>query len=379
MAEQPGGLGRRTFLGALGAAVVGGGLMGTATGASAAEAGGDVCAAPGRVYLGTYTDAASGGKGIGLARAGANGSLTVESTAATESPSFLAVGPGGRTVYAVNELEKGTVTAFAVQDNGSLKSLGSRSSGGAHPCHLVVHPSGRYVLTANYTSGTVGVLPVQASGALGNPSHIVQHPGKPHAHQVVVSPDGKYVLATDLGTSSVYTYTLDLGTGRLTLRATLALKSTAGSRNLVFHPNGKVVYILNELDSTLVVAAYDAASGKLTALQTVSSVPAGVKDNFPGGVAISPDGRFVYGGNRGHNTVAVFATSEEGRKVTLVATPDCGGSWPRHLAVTPDGSTLYSANQRGNVIGIFAVDKVNGGLRKTGELRTPAPVCVLVA
>ncbi|MCK2240509.1 MULTISPECIES: lactonase family protein [unclassified Crossiella] len=375
-------VGRRTFLGALGAAVVGGGLMSAAGTASAGtpEAGGEVCAPTGRVYLGTYTDAASGGKGIGLAKAGAGGGLTVESTVATESPSYIAVGPGGRTVYAVNELDKGTVSAFALADNGSLRSLGARSSGGAHPCHLTVHPSGKYVLTANYTSGTVGVLPIRAGGALGNPTHIVQHPGKPHAHQVVVSPDGKHVLATDLGTSSVYTYTLDLNSGRLTLRSTLALAKGAGSRNLVFHPDGRTVYILNELDSTLVVAAYDPATGKLTAGQRISTLPPGTTTpNFPGGIAISPDGRFVYGANRGHNSVAVFATSEGGRKVTLAGTPGSGGDWPRHLEITPDGRTLYSSNQRGNVIGIFGVDPVNGLLKPSGELRTPTPVCAVVA
>ncbi|MCO1574837.1 lactonase family protein [Crossiella sp. SN42] len=371
-------IGRRTFLGAVGAAVVGGGLMGTGA-ASAAESGGEVCAPAGRVYLGTYTDAASGGKGIGLAKADAAGKLTVESTVANASPSYLAVGSGGSTVYAVNELDKGTVSAFSVTGNGSLRALGARSSGGAHPCHLVVHPSGRYLLTANYTSGTVGVLPVRGDGALGNPTHIVQHPGKPHAHQVVVSPDGKHVLATDLGTSSVYTYTLDLNAGRLTLRSTLALAKGAGSRNLVFHPDGRTVYILNELDSTLVVAAYDPASGKLTAGQRISTLPPGTGvQNYPGGIAISPDGRFVYGANRGHNSIAVFATSEGGRKVTLAGTPGSGGDWPRHLEVTRDGRTLYSSNQRGNVIGIFGVDPVNGLPKQTGELRTPAPVCVVV-
>lgn len=332
------------------------------------------------MYVGTYTSQAGGGTGIGLAsydtasgKISSTGSLT-----GVADPSFVILAPGGRFMYAVNEQGNGGVTAIAVGANGRLRVLNRESTGGSAPCHLALVAGGKYLLSANYSSGDVAVHPVKADGSLGARTDLVKHVGdEPHAHQVLEDPSRRYVLAVDLGTDSVYTYTLSTA-GKLALKSQATLKAGAGPRHLAFHPSGSFAYVANELDSTIAVCAYDGASGKLTPGEVQPTAPAGTT-NYPAEVVVSPDGRFVYLTNRGHNSVAVFAVEDGGASLRRVATPSCGGDWPRHLAFDPTGKLLFVANQRSNEISTFQVDKQTGLLTAGSTFTTPVPVCVLPA
>ncbi|WP_377860020.1 lactonase family protein [Allokutzneria oryzae] len=385
-AARDSGLGRRKFLGVLGGVVGGSVLM--SHGAQAATHG----VATRRVFLGCYTLGAGGGKGIGLADADVQtGALTVTSTLeGVVNPSFLTLAPNRRTVYAVNETTDGRVSAFAVDAAGGLKALGSQSALGADPCHLAVHPSGRFLLTANYSSGSVAVHPIREGGALGAATDLVQHTGSgpdpdrqkgPHAHQVLTDPSGRWVHAVDLGTDSVYVYRLDLGTGKLSRHSQAKLKPGAGPRHIAFHPGGRAAYVANELDSTITVCEWDSATGTLKPGPSLPTAPAGgVTRNYPAEVTVSPDGRFVYLSNRGHDSIAIFAVADGGRGLTPAGTPSCGGAWPRHIVLSCDGRFLYSANERSPGVAVFRVDRSTGGLAQVGQqLSTPRPVCVLPA
>jgi 6-phosphogluconolactonase len=334
-----------------------------------------------RIYIGSYTSQDGGGTGIGL------GTATEASVVATtDDPSFLVMSPDGRFLYAANELDEGKVSAFAVLDGG-LEFLGGQPTHGAHPCHLEIDPSGRYLLSANYSSGSVAIHPIGADGSLGEATQILQREGTgpnaerqegPHAHQVVFDPAGEYAFDIDLGSDTVYVSTLTED-GRLEEVSRLAIHAGAGPRHLVFHPGGAAAYVINELDSTLTVCSYN--PGKLDAVQVVSTRPEGATgDNFPAEVLISADGRFVYGSNRGDETIAVFAVASDGLSVELIQTIGSGGSWPRHLALGQDGAILYAANERSDSVATFTVDQAGGVLTATGTpLAWPKPVCVLPA
>ncbi|MFC0628654.1 lactonase family protein [Kribbella deserti] len=333
-----------------------------------------------RIYVGSYTSQAGGGTGIGL------GSLEqAEVAATTKDPSFLARSADGRFLYAVNELDEGRVSAFAVGADGALEFLNDQPTEGAHPCHLAIDPSGRYVLSANYSSGSVAIHPIQADGSLGAATQIVQREGTgpnverqegPHSHQVAFDPAGEYAVDIDLGSDTVHVSRLTED-GRLEEAGSLSVHPGAGPRHIVFHPGGAAAYVINELDSTLTVCAYSA--GKLDAVQVVSTRPEDATgESFPAEVLISADGRFVYGSNRGDDTIAVFALAEDGLSAELVQTISSGGTWPRHLAFSKDGTGLYSANERSDSVAFFTVDQASGVLTATGTpLTWPKPVCVL--
>jgi len=330
----------------------------------------DAVAAPTRtLYLGTYTSPAGGGSGIGIASYDVTGKITATGVlTGVEDPSFLVT--RGRFMYAVNEQETGGVTAVAIDAPGKLRILNRQPNKGSAPCHLTV--AGNYLLNANYGSGDLAVHPIRPDGSLGQQTDLVEHEGAtPHAHQVVQV--GEYVLAVDLCTDSIYTYTLP--DGKLTRRYQTTLKAGAGPRHLAFHPSGRYAYVANELDSTITVCRYD--SGRLTPISTLSTIPSSAPQNYPGEVITSPDGRFVYLTNRGHNTIAVFATDAQGSALRLIATPSCGGDWPRHCTLDPTGSLMFVANQRSNNVTTFAVDRRTGGLAETSSFSIPIPVCVL--
>ncbi|MFE9593954.1 lactonase family protein [Streptomyces sp. NPDC006294] len=339
------------------------------------------------LFLGTYTSAEGGGSGIGLAtydeRTGRiTGTGVVEGVA---DPSYLAAHPSGHTLYAVNERENGSVTAVRIAEGGTADVLGSRPTGGAAPCHLSVHPSGRWLLSADYGSGTVAVHPLEASGALGGRTDKVSHdspppgPGQdgPHAHQIVTSPDGGHVLAVDLGTDTVYTYRLDTGAGTLHEVSRATVRPGAGPRHLSFHPSGRYAYLANELDNTVQVCAYDPATGRLrpAAPQPTGTGP-GI--NHPAQLVVTGDGRYAYLANRGHDSLTRYAVEAGGSRLRLLDTVPAGGEFPRHIALSPPGGLLFAANQRSGTVTVFHVDRRTGGLRPAGPaFRSPVAVCAL--
>ncbi|MEY9490533.1 6-phosphogluconolactonase [Streptomyces calvus] len=341
-------------------------------------------AGPRPLYLGTYTSVDGGGEGIGLATYDpATGRITGTGTlTGVADPSYLAVHPDGRTLYAVNEREDGAVTAVRLSDR---KVLGSRSTGGSSPCHLSVHPDGRHLLSADYGSGTVAVHPIDASGALGERTALVTHstpppgPGQqgPHAHQFVTSPDGGHVLAVDLGTDTVYSYRLDPQAGTLTEAARASARPGAGPRHLTFHPGGAYAYLANELDNTVTVCAYEPDSGRLR-IGEPQPTGTGAGTSYPAQLLVTGDGRYAYLANRGHNSLTRYAVEADGARLRLLDTVPVGGDFPRHIAFSPDGALLFAANQRSGTVSVFHVDGDSGELRSAGEpFASPVAVCAL--
>lgn len=385
------GFGRRRLLGAVASA---GALMSLPASASAGPAPSPRApaprprSAPRPLLLGTYTQASGGGgKGIGIASYDpATGRITAGGTlTGPADPSYLAPHPDGGTYYAVNEQEQGGVTAIRFTADGEHEVLGRRDSGGSGPCHLSVHPGGRWLLSAHYGSGSVAVHPIDASGALGERTDLVTHddpppgPGQqgPHAHQFVTAPEGGRLLAVDLGTDTVYTYDLDTGAGTLTRAAQASLAPGAGPRHLTFHPSGRYAYLANELDNTAVVCAYDPDSGRITpgAPQETGTGPG---TSYPAQFAVTPDGAYAYLANRGHNSLTRYAVEDDGARLRLLDTVPAGGDFPRHIALSPDGGVLFAANQKSSTVTAFLVDPADGRLQPTGEaFASPVAVCAL--
>ncbi|MEV8389352.1 MULTISPECIES: lactonase family protein [unclassified Streptomyces] len=362
----------------------------TATGHAPVSASARPRAAARPLFLGTYTSAEGGGTGVGLATYDTvTGTVSGAGTVAgVEDPSYLAVHPDGTTLYTVNERQDGGVTAIALPGagGGSPTVLGTRATGGAGPTHLSVHPGGRWLLSANYTSGSVAVHPIGASGALGERTDLVTHsapppgPGQrgPHAHQILTSPDGGHVLAVDLGNDTVYTYRLDTAAGTLAQVSYARLRPGAGPRHLTFHPSGAFAYLANELDNTVVVCAYDRATGELTPGEPQSTGAGQAGGNFPAQLVVTGDGAFAYLANRGHNSLTRYAVEESGARLRLLDTVPVGGDYPRQLALSPAGDLLFAANQRSNSVTVFQVDPSSGELRSAGApFGAPVAVCAL--
>ncbi|MER6385758.1 lactonase family protein [Streptomyces sp. NPDC001250] len=339
---------------------------------------------PRPLCIGTYTSVDGGGTGIGLAaydprtgRITGSGTLT-----GVPDPSYLAVHPDGRTLYAVDERQDGGVTAVRRADR---EILGTRSTGGAGPCHLSVHPSGHWLLSANYQSGSVAVHPIDASGALGERTDLVTHttpapgPGQdgPHAHQFITGPDGGHVLAVDLGTDTVYSYLLDEAKGTLTEVAQAHTRPGAGPRHLTFHPDGRHAYLANEVDDTVAVCAYDPGAGRLT-IGEPQATGSGSGTNYPAQFAVTTDGGYAFLANRGHNSIARYAIEADGARLRLLGTVPVGGDFPRQLALSPDDGLLFAANQHSGTVTVFQVDRASGELRSAGEpFASPVAVCAL--
>ncbi len=333
------------------------------------------------LFIGCYTGGPGQdgpGHGVVVARF-APDTLAFETVGGEPVPdaSYSVLAPSGGLLYAVREQAEGQVTAFAFGDDpAGLRQLGSRPSGGGEPCHLSTDPAGRYLLTANYGSGSVAVHPILPDGSLGELTDLVTHTGcgpetarqaGPHAHMVLPDPTGESVLAVDLGTDSVYAYTLDAEAGRLTLLARNRLRSGSGPRHLVFHPSGEFVYLANELDDTVSVLSYERGSGLLKELANYPAAASqGTTRNYPGGIVLSPDARHVYVSNRGDDSITAFAVVDGGTALQPAGRWACGGSWPRHLALTPDGRVLFCANQRSGAVAVFRVDPADGALSATG-------------
>lgn len=348
------------------------------------------------VYFGTYT----GGKSKGIYRCefdAATAKLSEPILAAEiTNPSFLAIHPNNRYLYAVGEMGKfegkpsGAVTAFSIDPaNGELKRLNQQPSGGTGPCHVVVDRQGKNVLVANYGGGSAAVLRIEDDGRLGSQAGFSQHSGKgtdparqegPHAHSINLDAANHFAFVADLGLDQVLVYRFDADKGTLEKNdpphTKVAPKS--GPRHFAFHPSGRYAYVINELASTVTAMTYDADKGTLKEIQTISTLPEGSsKPNWTAEVQVHPSGKFLYGSNRGHNSIAVFTIDEKTGKLTAAGHQAEGIQTPRNFGIDPTGKFVLVANQDGDSVLVFRVDNQTGALQATGaKVEVGKPVCV---
>jgi len=361
------------------------------------------------VYVGTYTEPAQNGKAEGIyvyQMDPASGALAhVRTVVAGANPSFLAIAPSRRSLYACNETETyggqpgGGVSAFALDaDAGNLMPLNTQPTNGTFPAHLTVDPMGAYILAANYGSGDLAVYPVGPGSDLGAMSDFVRNTGSgpnarqagPHAHMIAFDRSGRYALLVDLGIDTTLVYRLDTATGKLNphtiTTASGAMEQSsgrsapgAGPRHIAFHPTNRYAYVINELGSTIDAFAWDATRGTLAHRQTISTLPA----DFAGKsscaeIVVHPSGRYLYGSNRGHDSIAIFAIDEASGALTARGHAPTQGKDPRSFTLDPTGAFLLAANQNSDSVVTFRVDLSTGALTPTGSVAAiPTPVCLL--
>jgi len=347
------------------------------------------------VFIGTYT----GGPSKGIYTYELNlpdGHLRPTGLAAeTPSPSFLAIHPSKQFLFAVNELDEyqgkraGAVTGFRLDaKSGKLTQINQVSSGGAAPCYISIDKKGRFALVANYNGGSVTVLPISQNGELGAPSAFVQHTGsgvtksrqaEPHAHSINLYAANRFAIAADLGLDKLLVYRFDAEAGTLTPNTPPFTQVAAGSgpRHFAFHPNGQSAYAINELLSTLTAFSYDSAGGVLTGIQTMTTLPKGPEPgNSTAEVQVHPSGKFVYGSNRGNDSIAVYSVDPSG-KLKYVENEKTRGKTPRNFGIDPTGAWLIAANQDSDTLAVFKIDPMTGALTAVGDtISAPKPVCV---
>jgi 6-phosphogluconolactonase len=347
------------------------------------------------VFFGTYTGEKS--KGIYRARLDlASGKLSeAELAGEVENPSFLALHPDGKFLYSAGEVSNfegkpgGAVSAFSLdRATGKLTLLNQQSSGGAGPCHLVVDRGGKNVLVANYGGGSVAALPIEKDGKLRLASAFVQHKGSsvnprrqegPHAHSINLDPAGKFAFVADLGLDKVLIYKFDAEKGTLTPNdpAFAAVLPGAGPRHFAFHPSGRFAYVINEMHSTVTAFGYDAARGALQDIHVASTLAEPKQGNSTAEVQVHPSGKFLYGSNRGHDSLAIFSIDQESGELTVVGHQSTGGKTPRNFGIDPTGAFVLAANQSSDSVVVFRVDQQTGRLTPTGQsIEVPRPVCV---
>jgi len=350
------------------------------------------------VYVGTYTGPKS--KGIYAFRfnPSTGESKALGLVAEIASPSFLAIAPNERFLYAVNEVDQvggkkgGALSAYAIdRSTGKLTFLNQVSSGGSGPCYVAVDKTGKCALVANYNGGSVAALPIKEDGSLGEATAFIQHTGSsvdkerqegPHAHSINPSPDNRFAIAADLGLDELLVYRLDPAKGTLAPNDPPFAKVNpgAGPRHFSFHPSGKFAYAINEMQSTVTAFSYDAAKGVLQDIQTLSTLPEDYKgkaENSTAEVQVHPSGKFLYGSNRGHDSIAVFSIASGKGTLTAVERVPTTGKTPRNFRIDPTGSYLFAENQDSDNIVIFRIDAKTGRLTATGKvLEVASPVCV---
>jgi 6-phosphogluconolactonase len=350
------------------------------------------------VYFGTYTG--SGSQGIYVSRFDAEtGRLSPpELAASTANPSFLAVHPNGRFLYAVNELDEfqkekaGAASAFAIDGStGMLHALGQVSTRGTSPCHVSLDASGRHAFVANYGGGSIAVLPISEDGSLGPAMSFVQHSGHgpnaerqegPHAHEVVVDPLGQWLWAADLGLDKVLGYRFDAAKGALATPAGAAaiLAPGSGPRHFAFAGGGRLLFVLSEMALTVTAFSVTTATGATTVAQTISTLPSGVSPSAKDSGAelqVHPSGRFLYASNRGPDSITVFSIDAAKGTLKQVEVVSSGGRTPRGFSIDPSGRYLLAGNQDSSNVVVFAIDRSTGRLKQVGEpVRVGTPVSV---
>lgn len=328
------------------------------------------------LYIGSYAAANQPGIYV-FAFEDTTGELnTLGSFAGIANPSFLIVHPNGRWLYAVSETSlqgdgvPGAVWVFRCvpHEPWNIEPINHQASGGDAPCHLLIDPTGRWLLVSNYSSGSVGVLPILADGALGEMTNLVQHHGSgpyverqegPHAHSAIFTPDYRFAIVADLGIDELLVYAFDSQAGRLHTHTRATTRPGAGPRHMVFHPNGKHLYVANELDNTVGVYEYDATRGELHERQAIGTLLPNAPESYVADIHVSPAGDRLYVSNRGHESIAIFQI-EVGGRLALITILPCGGRFPRNFALSPDSRFLLVANQySGEVVVLPAQDDTN--------------------
>lgn len=349
------------------------------------------------LYVGTYTNADS--KGIYAYRYNVtSGQLSSLGLAAeTVNPSFLTADARRGLLYAVNEVSQhgdtpgGGVSAFSIdRRSGKLSRLSERSSRGADPCYIALDKTRHYVLVANYTGGSVAVLPALKGGGLAAPAAFVQDQGSgpnherqqgPHAHWIETTDDNRFAMVADLGIDKILVYQFDSGNGSLTANdpGTVTLEAGAGPRHLAFAPGEKFAYVINELQSTITAFTYEPAKGSLQSFQTISTLPQDFHGpNTAAEIRVHPSGKFLYASNRGHDSIAAFSIAEATGRLTLRGFFPSHGKTPRHFAFDPMGQRLLVANQDSSNIVLFTIDSATGKLTETSQINNiPSPVCLV--
>jgi 6-phosphogluconolactonase len=351
------------------------------------------------MYVGTYTDKGSNGIYAYRFDPTTGESKALGLVAATANPSFLAVAPNNRFLYAVNELGKfegkstGAISAFAIdRKTGTLKLLQQVSSLGGGPAHLSVDKTGQYLLVANYDGGNVAVFPIESDGRLGEHTAFIQHVGSsvnperqagPHAHSIQVSNDNRFAVSADLGLDQVLVYRFDARKGALAANDPkfATVNPGAGPRHLTFAPSGEFLYVVDEMTSAVTVFAYDTNHGSLQTKQTVSTLPPDFRgQDTAAEIAVDTSGRFLYVSSRGADSIAIFSIKPDSGTLSLVESVPTGGKTPRNFAIDPSGTWLFAANQDSNNIRLFRIDPGTGRLTRTSHvLQLTSPVCIVFA
>ncbi|MFM8493907.1 MAG: lactonase family protein [Planctomycetia bacterium] len=355
------------------------------------------------VWFGTFTRGPAGSEGIYVSRFDdASGALTPPVLAAkAKNPGFLAFHPLLPVLYAVSEVADhdgkptGGILSFAIDERaGMLTKKNEQPSGGPGPCHVSVDRTGKVVLAANYSGGSVICLGLDADGSLrpvasGSPGGFIQHEGKsvnekrqekPHAHSIYPAADGRFAITCDLGIDKVLVHALDTAKATLAPHAFASVKPGAGPRHFAFHPSGRFGYACNELDLTVTGFAFDPAAGALTEFQTLSTLPTDITDRAglsTAEIAAHSSGKFLYVSNRGHDSIAMFSVDEPTGKLTFLGAEPIRGKTPRNFVIDPTGRFLLAAGQDSNTVTVFAIDPATGRLTFTGQsIEVPMPVCI---
>ena len=358
------------------------------------------------VFVGTYTQAIKFGTGQILNGKGKGiysfvmdmdtGALKEEKLSPDiVNPSYLTLNDKATHLYAVNELKEyeghasGSLSAFSFDlQTRELKLLNVRPTGGTDPCHVVLNQKNTHVYISNFMSGSVCVFPIANDGFLGEKNQFIQHEGSsvnkarqsgPHAHSLIFDLSGRFAFVPDLGIDRLMAYKTDSASGMLTPATTPYYQAEpgAGPRHCVFYPRGKYVYLINELTSSISALAYNETDGSCRHLQTISTIPAEfTSNNSCADIQILPDGRFLYGSNRGHNSIVIYRTDPGTGLLALVGFESSGGEIPRSFCIDPTGTFLLAANQDTDNIVVFRIDSTAGTLKKVSEHTVPTPVCV---
>ncbi|HLO46353.1 MAG TPA: lactonase family protein [Leadbetterella sp.] len=339
-----------------------------------------------KILVGTYTQKTSEGVYYVTVDKNSLKSTIVSHSDKIDNPSFLDISKDKKNIYTVCETDGGSVQALKFnQTTGEFRHANIVNSGGAHPCHIALDNTGKWIFTGNYTGGNLGVLPIKADGTVGEPTQIIQHYGagpnkdrqeKPHVHSVNISPDNKNLFVADLGIDEVVNYAFDAKIGKLKEIQRIKLTAGSGPRHFTFHPSLPYAYVIQELTGKVTLFSYK--NGLLKTLEEVSTLPEGsTVNNACADIHISPDGKFLYGSNRFYDTIVTFSINPKTGKLKQLSQTPVGGKVPRNFGISPDGKYVFVANQNTDNIVIFERNDTTGLLKNTGkEINISMPVCI---